>query len=547
MDNWSPPAGDAHPRRPYPMTSLRFSKRSLTPPGAVRGLWLEDALAVELEEHRPQPLQSPTSADVCIVGGGFTGLWTAIEIKRRSPATDVVVIEADLCGGGASGRNGGFAMTWWSKFTTLQKLCGTRSALALAERAEQAVRDIGEFCAEHEIDAEFRPCGWLWTATNSEQMNAWSGTLSSLSAAGAEPFQMLSRDEVAERSGSPVHLGGVFEPTVATVQPAKLARGLTRAAQQTGVRIYERTPMMELRPGEPTLVMTPDGDVSAPTVVLAINAWASKIPQIGRGLVVVSSDIIATEPIPDMLDAAGWRDGSAVSDSRRLVNYYRTSDDGRVVFGKGGGVVAMNGRLGHEFHSASPRVDEVAAQFRFIYPMLWEARVDQAWRGPIDYSVTGLPFLCRLTGQRNVLIAAGFSGNGVGPAKLAGDLLAEMALEDGDAGLPPALTQAPVTAMPPEPLRYIGARLVRGALARKEAREDLGRRADPLTGFLAGLDPTSFVDRGSGGHAELPTVAPSRNGAHGAHGQGVHNGGSELPAGSRPADAEAERASRTST
>jgi glycine/D-amino acid oxidase-like deaminating enzyme len=471
--------------------TISFPSRSLTPAAAPRGWWYETAIRGEAELP---PLTTPAAADVCIVGGGFTGLWTALELKRRRPATEVMVIEADRCGAGASGRNGGFAMTWWSKFASLVKLCGREQARELAERSEAAVRDIGSFCVEHAPDADFRPCGWVWAATNTAQTDAWAATLAALDAADAAPYEPLTREQVAQRTGSPVHLAGVFEAGVATVQPAALARALTRAAVAAGVTIHEHTALRELRGGSPLQLVTEYGVVRAEHVVLAINAWAGAIPEIEPGLVIVSSDIVATAPIPDELEAIGWRHGPAVSDSRRLVNYYRTSADGRVVFGKGGGAVARGGRIGPGFHGESPRADEVAAQLRFVYPMLWQAPIVQSWRGPIDYSVSGLPFLHRLREMPAAIVATGFSGNGVGPARLAGELLAEMVLSGGDAGLPPALTAPPDAGLPPEPIRYLGARLVRGAIARKEAREDLGRRADPLTERLAELDPTGFVD-----------------------------------------------------
>jgi glycine/D-amino acid oxidase-like deaminating enzyme len=479
------------------MSTVRFPARSLTPRDAVRGLWLDDVLGARPAPRRWPALDSNLSTDVCIIGGGFTGLWTALEIKRRAPQTDVVLIDADICGGGASGRNGGFAMTWWSKFVSLEKLCGTETSAALCRRAEDAVRSIGRFCDEHSIDADFRPCGWLWAATNTAQMDAWDGTIGALANAGLEPYERLTRQQVAERTGSPVHLGGIFDPDTAIVQPAALAQGLARVADEAGVRIYEGTAMTELVRDEPAIVRTPGGDVRASTVVLAMNAWVARLPELARALVVVSSDVIATEPIPDELDAIGWRRGPAISDSRRLINYYRTSADGRVVFGKGGGAVAVTGRMGSSFHRASTRADEVTAQFRFVYPMLWQIAIDRAWRGPIDYSVTGAPFFARLPSAPNILLAAGFSGNGVGPARLAGELMAEMAIDGGDAGLPPALTRLPSAGLPPEPVRYVGARLVRAAVARKESAEDVGRRAGALTLGLAKLDPTSFVDRGS--------------------------------------------------
>ncbi|WP_249019136.1 FAD-binding oxidoreductase [Conexibacter sp. S30A1] len=488
------------------MPSVTFPHRSLTPADAVRGFWFDEVRETVERSAVGGPLAASTTADVCIVGGGFVGLWTAIELKQRRPNLRVVLLEADVCGGGASGRNGGFVMTWWSKFTSLVKLCGFEAAVSLAQRAEAAVREIGAFCEQHQIDAEFRPCGWLWAATNTEQVDAWSATVKALAAAGLAPFEPLSRHEVAALSGSPVHLAGVFERAVATVHPAKLARGLTDVARALGVEIHEHTAVKEIRSGEAAEVVTSSAVVRAATAVLAMNAWASTIPEVGRALVVVSSDVVATAPVPDDLDAIGWRDGPAVSDSRRLVNYYRTARDGRIVFGKGGGAVAPSGRLGRHFHISSPRQSEVTAQMRYVYPMLWQAPVVSAWRGPIDYSVTGLPFFCRLDGQPNVIAAAGFSGNGVGPAKLAGELLAQMAIAGDDAGLPHALTQAPAPGLPPEPIRYLGARLVRASLARKEAREDLGGHAGPLTSYLASLDPTSFVDRG-----EIDLPNPARN------------------------------------
>ena len=142
-------------------------------------------------------LDVSTRADVCIVGAGFTGLWTALALKRRSPGTDVVLIDGDVCGGGASGRSGGFAMTWWSKFPSLQKLCGADAAIDLCRRSEKAVADIGRFCEEHGIDAWYRRAGWLWAATNTAQLDAWSATLEAIERAGARPFERLERDEVA--------------------------------------------------------------------------------------------------------------------------------------------------------------------------------------------------------------------------------------------------------------------------------------------------------------------------------------------------------------
>lgn len=486
----------------------KFDPRLFSGKWAPRSVWLQEALS---RESRPpdEALRCATRADVCVVGGGLTGLWTAISLKQREPGMDVVVVEADICGGGASGRSGGFVMTWWSKFSTLQKLCGHEDALHMARRTESNVQEIGRFCDEHHIDAGFHQGGWVWAATNRSQIDAWKHTVDAIAATGAAPYQMLDRDQVAERTGSPVHVAGLYEPAAGIVQPALLARGLASVARDKGVRIYERTSVTEVGSGAGLSVVTTQGSVSASTVVLALNAWGGSIPQLKRALVIVGSDVIATEPIPDRLQQIGWARNLSISDSRRLVNYYRLSDDGRVVFGKGGGTLALGGRVGPSFHRPSSRAEEVRNQFRQIYPMLGDTPIAASWRGPIDYSVTGLPFFCRLNERADVIVGAGFSGNGIGPSYLAGQVLANMAIDGRDESVPEALTRSPTGQLPAEPFRYLGGLFVRAAVARKESAEDHGHRPGAVNRVIASLDPTSFVDRGprDGGDPSTPSAA----------------------------------------
>jgi glycine/D-amino acid oxidase-like deaminating enzyme len=473
----------------------RFDSGPFFARDTIRSAWLTEALARETRSAAEPTVEGDLTADVCIVGGGFTGLWTALHIKQLDPSVDVALVEADICGSGASGRNGGFVMTWWSKFSTLAKLCGSEAALQLARRSDESVTAIGRFCADNGIDG-FHRGGWLWTATNVSQVDAWKDTVEKIAAAGAAPYELLDRAEVAERSGSPVHLAGIFERGAAIVQPALLARGLAAAARGAGVRVFERSPMTELHAGGKPQVSTARGTITAERVVLALNAWGASLPALRRALVVVASDVIATEPVPERLQEIGWASELSISDSRRLVNYYRITDDGRVVFGKGGGTLALGGRVGASYNRRSSRACEVHSQLRLIYPALWDVPIAASWRGPIDYSLTGLPFFCRLDGRDDILVGAGFSGNGVGPSHLAGQTLAAMALNGGDERIPEALTAVPQGRLPREPLRYVGGLTVRAATARKEAAEDLGHRPGPIARTLARLDPTSFVDRG---------------------------------------------------
>lgn len=482
-------------RRSGPQTVVRFAPSPADGSTPVRSLWLEQALADEPDTASQPVDELPARADVCIVGGGYTGLWTALALKQRDSTLEVVVVEADICGSGASGRNGGFAMTAWSKFSSLSKLCGSDDALRYARATERSVADIGAFCEEHGIDAGFEQRGWLWAATSPAQVDAWKETIERIAAAGAEPFELLEPDEVARRAGSPAHLAGVFEPGVATVHPARLARGLAKIARRCGVRIVERTQMVELIDGARPRVVTTRGVVEADRVVLAINAWAAAVPELRRALVVIASDVIATEPAPAELDRIGWAAGLAISDSRRLVNYYRRLDDGTVVFGKGGGALAPGGRIASWFNGRSARADQVLAQLRRLYPSLWNVALQSSWCGPIDYSASSLPFFGALPGRPAILACAGFSGNGVGPAHLAGQTLATLALGERPADVPEALQRPPSSGLPPEPLRYLGGRIVRAAVARKEALEDAGRRPPSVLTRVSGLDPTGFVDR----------------------------------------------------
>ena len=446
----------------------------------------------------PEPeVPVPAHAEVAVVGGGFVGLWTAIELKRRRPGADVALLEADLCGSGASGRNGGFMLTSWSKFSSLRKACGDADAIAYGHAIADGVGAIVRFCAEHEIAALLRHDGWLWAATNDSQLGAWETAVTELDAAGARPFELLDADSVQALTGSPVHRGGVLDPAAHVVQPALLARGLRRAAIAAGVTVCEHAPVTAVCPGAPVVLETARGSLRADRTVLATGAWAAAIAEVRRGMVVVASDIVATEPIPERLQALGWRRGLAISDSRRLVNYYRQSEDGRVVFGKGGGAVAMRGQVGPGFLGSSPRAADVGGQFHYVFPMLADVPAHRSWRGPVDYSISGLPFFTELPGRPGVIVGAGFSGSGVGPAYTAGQILAAMALGQDDHPGPEGLCRLPGGAMPPEPFRYAGGLGVRAAVARKEADEDGGRSSSPVTRALAALDPTSFVDRGS--------------------------------------------------
>ncbi|WP_280189571.1 FAD-dependent oxidoreductase [Delftia sp. PS-11] len=441
----------------------------------MRAFWLEQALSGD--GGLAPALQGEQVADVCIVGGGFTGLWTAIALKQQHSALDIAVLERDLCGAGASGRNGGCLLTWCAKFLTLQRLFGEAEAVRLVRASQEAVDHIGRFVREHGIDAEFRRDGTLYTATTRAQVGTMEPVMRALQAHGLCSYHNVPPDEVVQRAGSARHLAGVYSPVAATVHPGKLVRGLRRVALQMGVRIYERSPMQQLRHGPPAVVQTPWGSIRAGKVVLALNAWmAEALPAFERSIAIVSSDMVITERCPELLHATGLRDGIAVLDSRIFVYYYRSTPDGRLMLGKGGNTFARGGRITPVFDQRSPCEAELEQALHGFFPSLRGVPLTASWNGPSDRSVSGLPFFGRLPGAPHICYGLGYSGNGVGPSHMGGRILASLVLERDDAWSRSPLVQGPVGWFPPEPIRYAGSLLVRNAIRRKERAEEQDRQ-----------------------------------------------------------------------
>ena len=212
-----------------------------------------------------------------------------------------------------------------------------RGCSAVARGSEAAIGEIRDFCAAHGIDAHFRQAGWIWTATTTAQMGSWDGVLAAAEKLGVEPFHRLSPEDVARRTGSPVHRAGVFDPTAATVQPAALARGLRRAALASGVRIYEHTRVRSFSRGTPVILRTDRGRLTAEKLVIASNAWAAGIRELARAIVAITSDMVVTAPAPGALSKIGWTGGECITDSQMMVDYYHATREGRIALGKADG------------------------------------------------------------------------------------------------------------------------------------------------------------------------------------------------------------------
>jgi glycine/D-amino acid oxidase-like deaminating enzyme len=380
------------------------------------------------------------------------------------------VLEAERCGAGPSGRNGGFCHGYWASLAEARVTLGDDAALALARAGERiipAVRALGG-------DVWLREGGMLMVSTAPAQDAAVEAAVDAAVALGAsEQAVPLTADEVAARIRSPVFRRGVFFPECATVQPARLVRALRSAVASAGVTLHERTPALAISSG---VVTTPRALVRADEIVVAVNAAASGWKPVKRHVTNFGSYVVLTEPAPELLDAIGWTGGEAVVDGRMFLHYFRTTNDGRVVMGSGSGPIGLGGRIDARFSRDSATAARAERGLRRLLPSLGRVRVERAWGGPIDVSADHLPFFGTVPGTR-IHYGLGYSGHGVGPSWLGGQILASLAThrEDEWTGLP--LAARPLPKLPPEPLKRLGGGLVRAAIMACEAAEEAGRPA----------------------------------------------------------------------
>ncbi len=451
-----------------------------------RSFWLQ---SIDADAATP-PLAGGAECDVAIVGGGYAGLWTALRIKEQAPETRVTVLEADFCGSGASGRNGGQVHSWFAEIDMLRALVGEDDALMLCRATADAIEELNGLQASGAIDMDLRLDGWLWTASSAAQEGAWAPADALCRSLGEQRLQPLRRDDILRRTGSSASYVGVVEARAGTVQPAKLALGLRRLALSRGIVIHERSPVLEIAPGPRPQLRTAKGALSAGKVVLAANAWLSAIPELHPYLYVVSSQVIATAPVADILDRIGWVDGASICDAQHHVLYYQRTRAGTVIFGRGTGGIAYRDRIDARFNRGNDRGADNVREMHRVYPQLKDVRVLHDWSGPIDCTAEHLPVFGHLRDHANIFYAMGFNGTGIAQAPVAGRIVASLVLGRDDAWSRCGLVGiGNRTRLPPEPLRYVGARLVRRAIRRKNDLEIVGRKPDPVTRFLAGLAP----------------------------------------------------------
>jgi glycine/D-amino acid oxidase-like deaminating enzyme len=448
------------------------------------GYWIEEAGEVE----PTAPLAGEREADVLVVGGGYTGMWTAWYIRALEPGARVVLLESEpVCGHGPSGRNGGFCNAMWFSLASMRERWGDEGALAAARAAQEAVDRIERFCAEQGVDAWFRPAGYVQVSTAPAHDRSWLDAVEACRELGVpEMLQPLSEGEVAARCKSPAFRAGAVSPTSATVQPARLALGLRARLIEAGVEVFESSPVRSFRAaGDGVEARTAAASVRAPRGVLAIGAAAKgRRGPLHVRLTVASSHIVLTEPVPDVLEEIGWTGGECITDSRALLHYFRTTPDGRIAFGWGGGRIAMGARTKGRAEADAAVIAAAADHLHEYFPSLRGRRLTHAWGGPIDASPTHLPTVRTLDHGR-AWVAAGYTGNGVGPSNMVGRTLASLVLGRDDHHARLSFVDDQTPRLPHEPFHWLGGESIRYAIEKKEEAEMQGRQPSRVTSAIA--------------------------------------------------------------
>jgi len=419
-----------------------------------RSFWLD---SLDDDPLLPRfPLPGETDADVAIVGAGYTGLWTAYELHRRDPSLRVVVLEAEIAGFGASGRNGGWCSAMLPmSLDSIDDRHG-RGAGARMQRAMQAtVDEIGKVTASEGISCDFAKGGYLRLARNPAQLARLRAELADSRRFGLDDddLRWLDRADTAERLDVQGCLGSLYTPHCAAIHPARLARGLAAAVERSGVTIHEQTPVMAIEPGR---VQTAQGAVKAEVIVRATEAYTRTLAGHERDLAPVYSLMIVTEPLPlSFWDAVGWRQRETFNDARHLIIYGQRTADDRIAFGGRGAPYHFGSAVADRFE-LHPRVHrDLRVVLGQLFPGLGDAKVTHRWGGPL-----ALPrdWVCSVGFDRatGMAWAGGYVGDGVATSNLAGRTLADLITGHSSELTELAWVGHRSPRWEPEPLRWLG-------------------------------------------------------------------------------------------
>ncbi|HET6875882.1 MAG TPA: FAD-binding oxidoreductase [Acidimicrobiales bacterium] len=428
-------------------------------------------------------LVGEVDADVCIVGAGYTGLWTAWALLGAAPSLRVVLVEARQVGFGASGRNGGWlsGLMPGDRQLLSRAAAGRAGVLAFQAALIESVGRITAVCAEEGIDADIHVGGTLTVATTAAQANRLSSARSS-DASWEVATDWLSASEVGDRVRLSGAVAGTYNRHCARIQPAKLVRGLAAAVERRGGVIFEKSPVLSVSDGA---VGTPDGRVAAPWIVLATEGYTASLPGRQRRLLPMNSSLIVTEPLaPSVWDSIGWAGAETLADAAHAYVYLQRTADGRIAIGGRGVPYRFASRIDPSGTTPASTVSELVARLHRLFPQLPpDVGAAAAWSGVLGVARDWCPSVgidawrsfgpgaTGLTGG-GLAWAGGYVGDGVTTSHLAGLTIADLILGRSTARTSLPWVNRRARDWEPEPLRWLGVRTVYGLYRAADRAEE---------------------------------------------------------------------------
>lgn len=446
--------------------------------------WLETA-GDDLKPRRA--LQRSTEVDVAILGAGFSGLWTAYYLLRGNPGLRVAVVEKEIAGFGASGRNGG----WCSpKFPVtagmLEQRYGRDATRALLLAMLGTVDEVGRVCDEERIEACFHKGGALSLARGEHQLPAIRATRAAYERLGLGDCNfVLSAEETRERVKVTDVRGGLFIPQSASVHPGRLVRGLARAIEHRGGTLYEQTEVTSFEGGAAPKFVTPGGELRATQgIVLAGEAYLSQLEPLHRALMPIYSLIVLTAPLSEaQWSGIGWQNRESVASNKYTVDYLTRTADGRILFGSRGAPYVFGSKITDQQDRHEPTHARARRAVIEWFPSLEGIGFTHAWGGPLGMPRDWMPAVAFDSVSR-IGTARGYTGQGVATTNLAGRILANLVLGKRTSLEALPMVQRRSRDWEPEPLRWLAVRYMQDAFERIDAADEAGR-SRPADGPIA--------------------------------------------------------------
>jgi glycine/D-amino acid oxidase-like deaminating enzyme len=409
------------------------------------------------------PVESDINADVAIIGGGYTGLATAYFLRKAEPTMNVAVLEGEVVGYGASGRNGGFAMTLFGlEPAVTAMLFGKQKTVEAHRYCERAVDLVRELIREHNIQSDFEYTGFLRLATTPGYVKRIQHDLELLASLGVTGIEWIDREKARAEVNSPLVLGAWSEARCGILNPAKQVRELKRIAQEAGAVVYEGSPVVEIRRGAKFTLTTPRGTVTADKIVFATNAYSHLIPEIWNKQVPAFTHMIITEPLTEaQMDSIGWKNRQGLEDARNLVHYLRLTKDNRLAIGGSDVTIAYGRDMDRDLNEKT--FQQLEKDTVELFPGLKGVRFTFRWGGPVSVTLQMAPAI-GMVGDQRAWYSLGCVGHGVAPTHLNGQTLADLLLEKKtDLTSVWFVNRKPIP-WPPEPLRWVASQALLGYL-----------------------------------------------------------------------------------